>query len=442
MGGRGYMRMGNRKMDRVPSLAVGAEWSMVEEFDLPALLKLVANPPQVEDLVWTGHLDQYDEAYDKLTTRSAKPLKRIENKVFYAVRTADDPILEKFAVEEIGNVYATDAILALLMASPRSVYSWDITIEKTNGILFLDKRENSLFDFLTVSETAREPPQATEDIDEINHPEKLSIEATMINQNFSQQVLKENDPASRKTVSSNATYFIWPLVCTSSHNKTFLTLSSPSPLLKQFEPNPFFEDDNSGGEPASVAYRYRKFTLGGINVIARCELHGWTSKRGEDQNITVYSLNEWDSKYADGVNWRQKIDQQSGAVLATELKNNSCKLAKWTAQSILAGADQMKLGYVSRVANTNAYEHTILATQFFKPKELAAQINLNINNMWGIVKMLCELVLNKQDGKYVLLKDPNKATVRLYSVPLTFDEDEDEEGDADEDEHDEEDDDA
>jgi hypothetical protein len=58
-----------------------------------------------------------------------------------------------------GNVYATDAILALLMASPRSVYSWDITIEKTNGILFLDKRENSLFDFLTVSETAREPPQ-------------------------------------------------------------------------------------------------------------------------------------------------------------------------------------------------------------------------------------------------------------------------------------------
>lgn len=155
----------------------------------------------------------------------------------------------------------------------------------------------------------------------------------------------------------------------------------------------------------------------------------------------MYSLNEWDSKYADGVNWRQKIDTQRGAVLATELKNNSCKLAKWTAQSILAGADQMKLGYVTRVANTNAYEHTILATQFFKPKELAAQINLSVNNMWGIVKMLCELVLNKADGKYVLLKDPNKPTVRLYSVPLTFDEDEEEEGDADDEEQEEEDDD-
>ena len=199
MGGRGNFRR-DRKMDRVPSLAVGGEWAMEVEFDLPALLKLVANPPLVEDLLWTGHLDQYDEAYDKITSKSAKVLKRIENKVFYAVRTADDPILEKFAVEELGNVYATDAILALLMASPRSVYSWDITIEKTDGILFLDKRENSLFDFLTVSETAREPPQASEDTDEINHPEKLSIEATMINQNFSQQVLKENDLASRKKV--------------------------------------------------------------------------------------------------------------------------------------------------------------------------------------------------------------------------------------------------
>jgi translation initiation factor 3 subunit D len=200
-------------------------------------------------------------------------------------------------------------------------------------------------------------------------------------------------------------------------------------LFVQFEPNPFYDDDESGVEPAAVAYRYRKFTLaGGIRLVTRCELHGWLSKRGEDQNITVYALNEWDSKFSDGVNWRQKIDQQRGAVLATELKNNSCKLAKWTAQSILAGADQMKLGYVSRNASGNPYEHSILATQFFKPKELAQQINLSLNNMWGIVKMICELLMKKPDGKYVLLKDPNKATVRLYSVPLsTFDEDEEEE---------------
>jgi translation initiation factor 3 subunit D len=36
-------------------------------------------------------------------------------------------------------------------------------------------------------------------------------------------------------------------------------------------------------------------------------------------------------------------------VLAAELKNNSFKLAKWTAQSLLAGASQMKIGFVSRI---------------------------------------------------------------------------------------------
>ena len=166
--------------------------------------------------------------------------------------------------------------------------------------------------------------------------------------------------------------------------------------------------------------------MGQQTIIARCELHGWLHKRDEDQLITAYALNEWDSKYSDGIVWRQKIDVQRGAVLATELKNNSCKLAKWTAQSIIAGADQMKVGYVSRVSPKESGDHVVLATQFFKPKELASQINLSLNNVWGIVKMLSELLMSKEDGKYVLLKDPNKATLRLYSVPLNTFEEEDE----------------
>lgn len=45
-----------------------------------------------------------------------------------------------------------------------------------------------------------------------------------------------------------------------------------------------------------------------------------------------------------GVDWRSRLDSQRGAVLATELKNNSCKLAKWTVAAILAGSDQIKFG--------------------------------------------------------------------------------------------------
>ena len=68
-------------------------------------------------------------------------------------------------------------------------------------------------------------------------------------------------------------------------------------------------------------------------------------------------------------------------------------------------------GYVSRVTSSNPSEHVILATQFFKPKDFAAQINLSLLNIWGIVKMICELLLSKEDGKYVLMKDPNKPIV-------------------------------
>lgn len=393
-GNTGYKRQ-DRKADRVPSLAVRGDWDMIEEFDLAQLLKLAANIPPVEDLMWCGHVDQYDENYDKISTKTAKQLRKIENKIFYEVSTGDDPILAKLAVDGTGDVYATDAIISQLMAAPRSVYSWDIIVEKVDGMIFLDKRDDSNFDFLTVSETAHDPPSASEETDPINYPEALSVEATMINQNFSQQVLVEGAEDSRKT----------------------------------FEPNPFFDEFESGGggvEPASVAYRYRKFTLGKIRLVTRCELHCWANKRDEEQFMTCHSLNEWDSRFSGGVNWRQKIDQQRGAVLATELKNNSCKLAKWTAQSILAGAHQMKLGYVSRAVNTNASDHVILATQFFKPKDLALQINLNVNNIWGIVKMICELLLSKPDGKYVLLKDPNKAIVRLYSVPANSFEEEEE----------------
>lgn len=188
-----------------------------------------------------------------------------------------------------------------------------------------------------------------------------------------------------------------------------------------------------GSEPASVAYRYRKFSLGNnINIVARCELHAWAMKSGSEQFLTCYALNEWDSRFSGGIEWRQKIDQQKGAILGTELKNNSCKLAKWTAQSLLAGADQMKFGYVSRVNRTNPYEHQILSTQFFKPQDFATQIALNVQNIWGIIKMFAELLMNQEDGKYVLMKDPNKATVRLYSVPPnTFEDDEEEDEAAD-----------
>jgi translation initiation factor 3 subunit D len=116
------MRKNDRKQERVPSLAIGADWDMIEEFDLAQLLKLQANIPKVEELQACGHMDQYDENYDKINSRTVRPLRKVDNKFFCDVTTTQDPVLDRLAVEQVGDVYATDAILAHLMAAPRSVY--------------------------------------------------------------------------------------------------------------------------------------------------------------------------------------------------------------------------------------------------------------------------------------------------------------------------------
>lgn len=63
-------------------------------------------------------------------------------------------------------------------------------------------------------------------------------------------------------------------------------------------------------------------------------------------NLCVFDTLNWSMfvQYCNGVDWRQKLDSQRGAVLATELKNNSYKLARWTCCALLAGSEYLKLG--------------------------------------------------------------------------------------------------
>jgi len=262
-----------------------------------------------------------------------------------------------------------------------------------------------------VSETATEPPQ--EEGSNLNSPKSLALEATFVNHNFSQQVLKMGEER-----------------------------------LDTGKPNPFTEDEEQS-EIASVTYRYRKFDLGnGINLVCRCEFDAATyGPNGELQMMNIKALNEWDSRFSGGVDWRAKLDTQRGAVLATELKNNSCKLAKWTVCSLLAGSDLIKFGYVSRTHVKDSTKHVVLGTQQFKPAEFAQQINLNMDNAWGILRCVIDLCMKQDDGKYLIMKDPNKPVVRIYNIPnnsfesddddessTTDDDDDDDEEEADEEE--------
>ncbi|ERN01136.1 hypothetical protein AMTR_s00002p00208760 [Amborella trichopoda] len=361
------------------SVDIQPEWTMLDQIPFSTFSKLafsVPDPP--EDLLMCGALEFYDRSYDRINLKNEHRLERFKTRNFFKVTTTDDPVIRRLANEDHATVFATDAILATLMCAPRSVYSWDIVVQRVGNKLFFDKRDGSQLDLLSVNETSQEPlPEAKEDI---NSAHSLSVEAAYINQNFSQQVL------------------------TRDGNK--LTFE---------EPNPFASE---GDEVASVAYRYRRWKLDNeTSLIARCEVHSVIDARGQRSFLTLNALNEFDPKYS-GVDWRQKLETQKGAVLATELKNNTNKLAKWTVQALLASADVMKLGYVSRLHPRDHFKHVILSVQGYKPREFASQINLNTSNMWGIVKSIVDLCMKLNEGKYILVKDPSKPQVRIYEVPM------------------------
>jgi translation initiation factor 3 subunit D len=397
-GGFGGRRMGE-KLSREASIEVKPDWEVAGQFDLNQLLKM-RNSEQVgpaEDLLQVGAVEFYDKSYDRVTTMNKKALQRIDRNFFH-VTTSDDPIISQLHDDPNAaadaNVFATDAILSVLMSAPRSNYSWDIVVRRVgppnreeDGVLidnnpkvYLDKRNNSLFDYLTVNENASEPPRDDDPV-VINTPLKLSDEATFINQNFSQQVLLRDG---------------------SRHQ-----LGQPNPFQGSF----------SDEEMASVGYRYRKFDLGDGNVLlVRCQVDCAVKKDNGIDFINVKALNEYDPK-ATGIDWRQKLDSQGGAVMATEFKNNSNKLARWTIQSILAGVQQLKLGFVTRGLAKDVTNHHIVGMVSYNPVDLAGQIGLTASNMWGILKHIVDSLLDLDEGTYLLLKDPAKAVLRIYRVP-------------------------
>ncbi|OMO76442.1 Eukaryotic translation initiation factor 3, subunit 7 [Corchorus capsularis] len=359
------------------SVDIQPEWNMLEQIPFSTFSKVSFTVPEPEDLLLCGALEYYDRSFDRITPKNERRLERFKNRNFFKVTTTDDPVIRRLANEDKATVFATDTILATLMCATRSVYSWDIVVQRVGNKLFFDKRDGSQLDLLSVHETSQEPlPEAKDDI---NSAYSLSVEAAYINQNFSQQVLVRDG------------------------NKVTFD-----------EPNPFA---NEGDEVASVAYRYRRWKLDdNMHLVARCEVQSVVEVNKQKSFVTLNALNEFDPKYS-GVDWRQKLETQRGAVLATELKNNANKLAKWTAQALLASADLMKLGYVSRVHPRDHFNHVILAVVGYKPRDFAAQINLNTSNMWGIVKSIVDLCMKLNEGKYVLVKDPSKPQVRIYEVP-------------------------
>lgn len=95
--------------------------------------------------------------------------------------------------------------------------------------------------------------------------------------------------------------------------------------------------------------------------------------------------------------------------------------------------------YVSRANPKDKWRHSILSTFTLKPGDFASQLNVSFANGWGIVRTITDLCMKQPNGKYVLIKDPNRVrafvwlyivliylmcmtlqpVIRLYAVPMT-----------------------
>lgn len=371
----------NRNRDTVTynsSVDIRPEWSVLDQMALSELTK-ARHPVEKDglvpaDLEARGSLRWFDKSFDRVTPKLERDLAKAPKAAHYHPTTSDDPVLMRLADSGVGTVFATDQMVAAIMCAARSVYGWDLVVTKRDGKVIFDKRDEGTFDLLTVSETAQDA--ITDDKENINGVPQLSRESTAANHAYEQQVLGNEPP---------------------------VRLGEP--------------DEAAPGDAAPAAYKYRKWRLSDdVTLVARCELNGVTEMKGANATLFVKALTEFDSKVT-GMDWRSKIETQRGAVIATELKNNANKLAKWTCCALLAGADIMKLGFVSRAHPKDPANHVILNTQSYKPKDFAQQINLTETNMWGVFKAVADATMKLPDGKYLLVKDPNKPTLRTYEVP-------------------------
>jgi len=166
---------------------------------------------------------------------------------------------------------------------------------------------------------------------------------------------------------------------------------------------------------ASVIFRYRKFDLGdGIVLVTRTEVDGFRSDKNKPNFLVIKALNEYDTKITGG--WRSKLETQKAGCFATEVKNNGNKLAKWAVQSHLAGADEIKLGYVTRVNPRDSYTHAILAVTTHTPQEFVSQIGTDFGKLWSVLKFLLGEFSKLEDGSYFIMREGSKKQLVIFNT--------------------------
>ena len=240
-------------------------------------------------------------------------------------------------------------------------------------------------DFPRVRETATEPPNDDNGKTFINAPEPLSREAALVNQAYSQQVITD----------------------------------AKEPIRYE-NTSPFVEEDANVPE---VGYKYRHFSVedeeaehAHMDVVVRTQIDAYQLRGAQKKTVAVHAFHQYAVNNND-LNWRNVLDSQGGGVLASVVKDEASRLARFTTRALLADADLVSLGFVTRSHPSRHLDHIILGTQVHRTKTIASQMGLAQEALWAVASRIFDSLLSLDEGEYVLLKDANESVLRVYAVP-------------------------
>jgi translation initiation factor 3 subunit D len=384
-GGRtGY----DRQKTREASIRIDPSWSLLEEIEFSRISKLQYEPEEEPHLLKAaGQVRFYNKALDRVSTKSTKLVSIEDVSLPSYVQVVEDHNIRKLVEENCtgaGSIVAmSDAVAALLMATPRTVFPWDLVIKRETRqectVLLIDQRPEAHLNWSVMGETSNDPP--SEDREQFNSAAHLALETARID-------------ALLPTLISNA--------------EDIKVIGETSASL-----------------PPSIAYQYHLWDMGeGVKMIIRSQVNGASRLGSEEKIVLVKGLLEYTgtatgSRYGTGsVDWRSKLDNQRGAVLVAEIKNNNALIARWVFQAILARVDMIKLAWIARVSPNDRVRHELLNIQDLEPDELANQMSLNTANGFGILKALLDLFIELDSKHLVLVRDPSKPLLRIYDAAI------------------------
>ena len=364
-------RVATKRIYREQTIDIRSSWNLIAELNKQLNEKLSYDPGAPEDISQYGSVLSYRKAQDGAVSINKPKLlntKLADTKVFLTSTASNDPIME--SLKDRASVFITDTVLVTIMTMNRSVYPWDITVTKANGRIIFDKSEDSSLDQLSVNE---------------NNPEHMPDEDE-----------PDYSPANPKRLSEEALRI----------NKTFLLTSVAEPRL---------EMGPAVHEEIPVAFKYRKWQLNeGVSVMVRTEIDTFVDEAGTIVPMKLFAVNEYDTKITGG--YKEKLETKKGQIFANEIKNNSCKISKWALKAMLAGVEIVKIGYVCREHPNATDKHQLVYVEKKRTQLWMNDLNLSYANCWGVFKSVLDAIRKEPDGKYVLIKDPVKPLVRIFSA--------------------------